>query len=67
MSITGNGAQQNRLYFNGDDENYELFEVKFHGLMRIKNLYDVIELPSGVTTPDATKKRKSVRRVIACS
>ena len=38
---TGYGPR--RLIFNGDERNYELFEVKFLGYLKIKKLDDVIK------------------------
>lgn len=35
-------ARYNRLLFNGSDEQYELWEVKFLGYMRLQKLHEVI-------------------------
>ena len=55
LNLTGNGAQTNRLYFNGEDEKFELWEVKFLGYLRIKNLIDVVE---STEAPNAAKNTK---------
>ena len=48
QSVTGYGR---RLYFDGDESRYELFEVKFMGQLRIQNLHKELESD----TPDAEK------------
>ena len=41
---TGYGPRhKSRLYFDGNEESYELWEVKFLGYLRLQNLLDVIE------------------------
>ena len=42
MSSTGYGPRS-RLLFDGDEEKYELWEVKFMGYMHLQKLDDVIE------------------------
>ena len=47
---TGYGPRK-RIYFDGDESKYELFEVKFLGYLRLQNLHKVIEDDN----PDADK------------
>ena len=50
--ITGNGANtQNRLVFNGESEEYELWEIKFKAFLRTKKLLDTLNADA----PDPTK------------
>ena len=47
-SLTGY-APKRRIYFDGDESKFELFEVKFLGYLRLQNLHKVLE----ESTPDA--------------
>ena len=50
--LTGYGPSINpNLQFDGDDQKYEMWEVKFMSLMRIKKLHDVFT----VAHPNADK------------
>ena len=51
-----------RLNFDGDEDKYEQWEVKFLGYMRLRNLKDVI-LPSN-TAPDKDKNEESFAELI---
>ena len=42
QSLTGYGPRK-RIYFDGDQEKYEMFEVKFKAHLRLQKLNDVIE------------------------
>ena len=54
-SVTGYGSQQRpRLFFDGDDSRYELFEVKFLSYLRLQNLLDAFES----NAPDADKNAR---------
>ena len=51
-NLSGNGPQYKyRLYFDGDESGYELWETKFLAHLRIKDLHGVIE----AAAPDAAK------------
>ena len=52
-SLTGYGPRS-RLIFDGDEEKYELWEVKFLGHIRIQKLHNVLD----ATTPDADKNAR---------
>ena len=53
LGATGDGPRS-RLLFNGDEEKYELWEVKFIGHLRLQKLHDVLT----ATTPDAEKNAR---------
>ena len=42
INVTGFGPRH-RLLFDGDEERYELWEIKFLGHLRIRKLLDVME------------------------
>lgn len=44
--------------FNGDENKYELWEVKFLGHMRLQKLHNVIEKPDGETPDNAPSTEK---------
>ena len=47
--LTGYGP---RMYFDGDDSKYELWETKFLGYMRIKKMYNVFMGTEAPNAPD---------------
>ena len=49
---TGYGPRY-RLYFDGDSDKYELWEVKFLGYLRTLKLHDVVTATATLTDPDA--------------
>ena len=49
LGATGYGPRSS-LYFDGDEDKYELWEAKFLGHLRIKKLHDMT-----ATAPDAEK------------
>ena len=56
---TGYGPRM-RLFFDGDEKKYELWEVKFLGYMRIRKLHDVISPPTtGPVTTTITAADKN--------
>ena len=58
---TGYGPR-NRLYFDGDDEKYELWEIKFLSYLRLQNLHKALEAPDpnadGDNGEDEDKNKK---------
>ena len=42
---TGYGPRTSRPFFNGNEERYELWEVKFVGYLRLQKLHDTILQP----------------------
>ena len=55
MSLTGYGPRRT-LIFDGDESEYELWEVKFLGHLRLQKLYDVVVPRDGESNaPDAEK------------
>ena len=54
---TGYGPRS-RLYFDGDETRYELWEVKFLGYMKLQKLLDVIVKPAGEREEDAPTRDK---------
>ena len=54
--VTGYGPR--RLMFDGNDDKYELWEVKFMGYMRTKKLHMVIEKPANETAETAPSAEK---------
>ena len=44
-------SKYERLYFNGDERNYEVWEVKFLSYMRLKKLRKIILHPEGEADP----------------
>ncbi len=64
QSLTGYGPR-NRLYFDGDERKYELWEVKFLGYMRLQKLHNVIDPPASSTTAaDVTKNAEAFAELI---
>ncbi|XP_063855431.1 uncharacterized protein LOC135097990 [Scylla paramamosain] len=64
QSVTGYGPR-NRLYFDGDERKYELWEVKFLGYMRLQKLHNVIDPPASSTTAaDVTKNAEAFAELI---
>ena len=64
MSTTGYGPRQ-RLYFNGDENKYELWEAKFLGYMRLQKLYTTI-FPKEGDEPNADKNAEVFAELIQC-
>ena len=53
--------------FDGDESKYELWEVKFLGYMRIRELYDVVIPKDGEETPpNAEKKANAFAELVQC-
>ena len=52
-SATGYGPRA-RLLFDGDENKYELWEIKFFGYLRIQKLLDVVNSDQ----PDANKTQR---------
>ena len=50
--LTGYGPRS-RLYFDGNETHYELWEVKFLGYIKLQKLLDVIVKPAGERQEDA--------------
>ena len=57
---TGYGPRSSRLFFNGDESKYELWEIKFLGYLRIHQLHEVILSPTEQTDPDFVEKNATV-------
>ena len=59
-SSTGYGPRhrRDRLCFDGDEAKYELWEVRFHGLLRTLKLYTQL----AAATPDAEKNAQILSR-----
>ena len=47
-SLTGNGPYARHLFFNSEDSNYELWEIKMISYLRLQKLHEVV-----VDTDDA--------------
>jgi hypothetical protein len=45
-----------RLYFDGDERKFELWDIQFLGYLRLKKLYDMILMP---LAEDATNKARA--------
>ena len=59
--VTGNrNSTQNRLLFNGESEEYELWEIKFKAFLRTKKLHDVITSD----TPDPNKNAEIYANIV---
>ena len=43
---TGYGARVSKLFFDGDESKYELWEVKFLEYLRIQHLHQIVLLPT---------------------
>ena len=56
----GYGPRASRLFFNGDESKYELWEVKFLSYLRIHQLHEVIQSPTEQTDPDFVEKNATV-------
>ena len=52
-SLTGYGPSKN-IYFNGDEGNYELWEVKFLAYLRLHKLHSVVIDAEGSFIPAQT-------------
>ena len=42
---TGYGARAAKLFFDGDESKYELWEVKLLGYLKIQHLYQIVLSP----------------------
>ena len=68
MSLTGYGPIAKNLSFDGENSNYELFEIKFLSYLRMQKLYSVVMDDNDVlmtseiatTDTDAIEKNKMV-------
>ena len=66
MSTTGYGPRRT-LVFDGDEQKYELWEVKFLGHLRLQKLYDVVIPTAGSTgAPDADKNANAFAELVQC-
>ena len=70
MASTGYGpsASRGRLYFDGDESKYELWEVKFLGYMHLQKLQATI-LPAsegGREEPEADKNSEAFAEIVQC-
>ena len=63
QGATGYGpSRYSRLYFSGDDGDYELWETRFMGYLELKDLKDVVM--STATAVDETKNSKAFSELI---
>ena len=60
-------AQENTHMFDEDENNYELWEVKFLGYMRLQKLHEVvIREESEKDAPDAGKLANAFAELVQC-
>ena len=52
--------------FNGDENKYELWEVKFLAQMRLQKLYDVFVPENSESSPSAAKKADAFAELVQC-
>lgn len=66
MSLTATGyGPRHRLYFDGDERKYELWEVKLLVYMRLQKLHEVIDPPASDTSPaDVSKNAEAYAELI---
>ena len=62
MNSTGYGQQQ-RLYFDGDENKYEQWEVKMLAYMRLRKLKDTI-LPDSNVVSTSDKKEEAFSELV---
>ena len=65
-NATGYGPRH-RLYFDGDEDKYELWEIKFLGHMRLQKLHNVIVKPAGeeeAQRPSAEKLSEAFAQLV---
>jgi hypothetical protein len=66
INSTGYGPRT-RLYFDGDETKYELWEVKFLGYMRMQKFHDVIVKKEGERdAPEADKLADAFAELVQC-
>ena len=66
MSLTGYGPRRTSL-FDGDENKYDLWEIKFLGHLRPQKLYDiVIPREDETTAPDAEKNANAFAELVQC-
>ena len=58
----GPSSRYSRLFFSGDDGDYELWETRFMGYLELKDLKDVVN--STENTVDAAKNSKAFSELI---
>ena len=46
------GGRWNRLFFDGDEQKYEQWEMKFLGYLKLRKLKDTILLPLTAAKPE---------------
>lgn len=66
VSLKGYGPSKGRLYFDGDERRFELWEVKFLGHMRIKKLNDVFSTSIADTAVDVNKNAEAYATLVLC-
>ena len=58
-NLTGyGGAASNKLLFDGNADNFELWEVKFRSFLRLNSLHEVLSEPAAGATRDSEKNAK---------
>ena len=69
-AATGYGPSRHRIpVFDGDETNYELWEIKFMGYMRLRGLHKIIVKPAGeeqANAPSADKLAEAFAELIQC-
>ena len=69
-TATGYGPSRHRVpVFDGDETNYELWEIKFLGYMRLRGLHSVIVKPAGeeqANAPNEDKLAEAFAELIQC-
>ena len=65
INLTGYGPWRT-LIFDGDENKFELWEVKFLGYMRLQKLHGVFVPVEGKDPPDAATKAQAFAELIQC-
>ena len=65
INLTGYGPRRT-LIFDGDENKFELWEVKFLGYMRLQKLHGVFVPVEGKDPPDAATKAQAFAELIQC-
>ena len=66
LSLTGYGTRRT-LLFDRDENNYELWEVKFLGYMRLQKLHEVVvRVESEKEASDAGKLANAFAKLVQC-
>jgi hypothetical protein len=58
QAVTGYGPSK-RLYFDGDDEKYELWEVKFLAHLRLHKLHAIVDVQDGAEASENDSEKNA--------